>query len=553
METTIILAERKLSEQALQESEERYRRLLASVTDYIYTVTVREDRSTATTHGPGCEAVTGYRPDEFDANRSLWYWMIHPEDRPAVLAQITRILKGEAPPPLEHRILHKDGRTRWIRNTPVLRRDAQGHVAAYDGLVSNITERKLAEIAVRESEERLALVIQGSSDGIWDWNVTTGAVYFSPRWKSMLGYADHEIENTFSSWERLLHPEDRERARAQVQAYFVGGAPAFELEQRLRHKDGSYRWILARGVAIRNAEGKPVRMAGSHVDLTERKQAEEQLKRAYAELARSQESLQQTLEQLQASHEELQATQSQLIQAAKFESIGTLAAGVAHEIKNPLQIILMGLEYLARNVAAGDENVALTLGDMRSAVDRANSVVRELLRFSAPTEFERKPEDLNILIERPLRLIHNQLTAARVAVVRKLAADLPAVAVDAAKVEQVFTNLFINALHAMPQGGTLSVGTRLARLGEEAPRQEVLFRKFKPGDAVVVAEIRDTGTGIPEANLAKVFDPFFTTKPLGTGLGLSVAKKIVDLHSGAIDIRNAPPGGVAVTLAFPAG
>ncbi len=553
METTIILAERKLSEQALQESEERYRRLLASVTDYIYTVTVRDGRSASTTHGPGCEAVTGYRPAEFDANRSLWYWMIHPEDRPAVLAQIARILKGEAPPPLEHRILHKDGRTRWIRNTPVLRRDAQGRVAAYDGLVSDITERKLAEIAVRESEERLALVIQGSSDGIWDWNVTTSAVYFSPRWKSMLGYADHEIENTFSSWERLLHPEDRERARAQVQAYFVGGSPAFELEQRLRHKDGTYRWILARGVAIRNAEGKPVRMAGSHVDLTERKQAEEQLKRAYAELARSQESLQQTLEQLQASHEELQATQSQLIQAAKFESIGTLAAGVAHEIKNPLQIILMGLEYLARNVAAGDENVALTLGDMRSAVDRANAVVRELLRFSAPTEFERKPEDLNALIERPLRLIHNQLTAARVAVVRKLAADLPAVAVDATKVEQVFTNLFINALHAMPQGGTLSVSTRLARLSEEAPRQEALFRKFKPGDAVVAAEIRDTGTGIPEAHLAKVFDPFFTTKPLGTGLGLSVAKKIVDLHGGAIDIRNAPPGGVAVTLAFPAG
>ena len=159
------------------------------------------------------------------------------------------------------------------------------------------------------------------------------------------------MDNHFSSWERLLHPDDRERALACLQAYLSGQTPTYEGEHRLRHKDGSYRWILSRGVALRDGEGKPVRMAGSHVDLTAYKQAEEQLQRAYAELSQNEAALKSALQKLQTANEQLQATQLQLIQAAKLESVGTLAAGVAHEVKNPLQTILMGLDYLDNNPA----------------------------------------------------------------------------------------------------------------------------------------------------------------------------------------------------------
>ena len=116
--------------------------------------------------------------------------------------------------------------------------------------------------------------------------------------------------------------------------------------------------------------------------------------------------------------------------------------------------------------------------------------------------------------------------------------------------EQVFINLFINALHAMSQGGTLTVTTRVVQWSEDLASQESIFRQFKTGDTLAVTEVQDTGTGMPEALLPKVFDPFFTTKPVGhgTGLGLTVVRKIVDLHGGAIAIRNAPPGGVRVTL-----
>jgi PAS domain S-box-containing protein len=675
MSTTTFFKEGGKAVEAVQESEERYKRLLTSVTDYVYSVTVEQGRPAATAHGPGCEAVTGYKSSEFDADPFLWYRMIHLEDRPAVTAQAERVLKGETPPPLEHRIIHKDGRLRWIRNTPVPHKDPQGRLVSYDGLVSDITERKRAEeqhrlsedrlqaildhspavihlkdtqgyylltnrrfqqifhvsredivgkspqdlfpqavarillnhdqkvlatltplefeetlpqdgglhtyisvkfplldaagvpyalcgistditerkraeLALRQSQERLALVIQGSSDGIWDWDLTTDEVYFSTRWKSMLGYAEDEVDNHFSSWERLLHPEDRERSLACIQAYLSGQTSTYELEHRLRHKDGSYRWILSRGVALRDAAGKPVRMAGSHVDLTARKQAEDELKRAYAGLSRNEAALKTALQELQTANAELQATQLQLIQAAKLESVGTLAAGVAHEVKNPLQTILMGLDFLANNFTGGNGNTSLVLSDMRDAVTRANTIVREMLQLSAARDFELQPEDLNAVVERSLRLIHSEVVASQITVARQLDADLPRVRLDCSRFEQVLINLFINALQAMSQGGVLTVTTGHRRFGDDLKLSGPAFSHFQPGDPVVIAEVRDTGPGIPEAHLARIFDPFFTTKPtgVGTGLGLSVAKKIMDLHGGAIDIRNSTSGGVVATL-----
>jgi PAS domain S-box-containing protein len=525
--------------------------LLASVTNYVYSVALGPERAQATTHGPGCEAVTGYTSQEFEADPFLWYRMIFSEDRPAVMAQIERVLAGETPAPLEHRIVHRDGRLRWIRNAPVPHRDEQGRLIAYDGLVSDITERKRAELALRESQERLALVIEGSNDGIWDWDLTTDEVYYSPRWKAMLGYDNHELPNRYSSWEQLLHPADRERSLASLQAYLSGQTATFELEHRLRHKDGNYRWILARGVALRDAQGKPIRMAGSHVDLTAHKEAAEKLEKAYRELSKNEASLRIALEKLKAANKELRDTQLQLIQAAKLESVGTLAAGVAREVKNPLQTILMGVDYLENSGGGGDRNsIQLVLNNMRAAVTRANSIVRELLMLSAPTDFKPQAEDLNALIERSLWLISNEIVASHTRVVRNLAADLPSVMLDRGKMEQVFINLFINALQAMSQGGTLTVSTRLSRFGQELQFSGPAFARFTPGEPMVIAEVQDTGKGIPDADLQKVFDPFFTTKPtgVGTGLGLSVVKKILDLHGDAIVIRNAPSGGVVVTL-----
>ena len=152
--------------------------------------------------------------------------------------------------------------------------------------------------------------------------------------------------------------------------------------------------------------------------------------------------------------------------------------------------------------------------------------------------------DLNCLVERSLWLINNEVIASQISVVRKLGADLPRVRLDRGKMEQVFINLFLNALQAMSQGGVLTVTTRHRRFGEDLKLTGPAFSQFKPGDPVVIAEVQDTGKGIPEAVLPRIFDPFFTTKPtgVGSGLGLSVVKKIMDLHSAA-SISGTPRSG----------
>jgi sigma-B regulation protein RsbU (phosphoserine phosphatase) len=144
--------DRKTAEEALRQSEQRYKILLAAVTDYLYTVQVENGRAVATHHGEGCAAVTGYSPQEFAADPYLWYRMIHAEDRAAVMAQAAHVLQGKEALPLEHRIIHKNGSLRWIRNAIVVRRDGQGHIVSYDGLITNITDRKMVEEELRSSE-----------------------------------------------------------------------------------------------------------------------------------------------------------------------------------------------------------------------------------------------------------------------------------------------------------------------------------------------------------------------------------------------------------------
>ena len=270
---------------------------------------------------------------------------------------------------------------------------------------------------------------------------------------------------------------------------------------------------------IRDEFGEPAAVVCVARDLTQRKLAEEELRRVH--------------EALKRSHQELKSAQMQLVEAAKMESVGRLAAGIAHEVKNPLAVILQGLDYLDGRLEASDD-ISMVMKEGKNAVRRADTVLRGLLDFSALRSLELSETSLNAVIEEALLLVKYPLDAAHVHVIRQLDENLPLLPLDRNKMEQVFVNLFINAVHAMVGSGTLSIRTARG-----------------PGHRVVV-EVEDTGTGIPPEILSKVFDPFFTTKPAGkgTGLGLTVAKSLVELQGGSLRIGNRPEGGVKAVLTF---
>jgi len=258
---------------------------------------------------------------------------------------------------------------------------------------------------------------------------------------------------------------------------------------------------------------------------------------------------------LTAAHEDLKSAQAQLIEAEKMQSIGRLAAGVAHEVRNPLAIMEMGLAFLADQITSEDGHAIL--GEMREAVNRANGVIVSLMDIASPREFGRKEMDLHEIIERALGALEGGLAKGGIKVERLFTVGLPLSRVDAGKIEQVFVNIFTNAIHAMPNGGVIAISTEVRAL----ERTEVEFQAgdrsgvhFREGERAIIVRVSDTGEGIAPEHLGKVFEPFFSTKPTGKGmgLGLTVARKIVEMHHGTLEIRNGPRQGVTATLMFKA-
>jgi signal transduction histidine kinase len=224
-----------------------------------------------------------------------------------------------------------------------------------------------------------------------------------------------------------------------------------------------------------------------------------------------------------------------------METVGRMAAGVAHEVKNPLMTLGMGADYfLQRKPANGDE--AALVKDMKEAVHRASNIINLMLDFSKPRPLQLADEDLNVIIENSLNLVRHQLLQQRINVVRQFQPGLPPLPLDRSRMEHVFLNLITNAAQAMAGGGTLTIRTAFHEANDS-----------RPGEMPqVTAEIEDTGPGIPAEHLTKVFDPFYTTKApgQGTGLGLAIVHKIVQIHGGAVTLGNRPEGGARATLTF---
>jgi PAS domain S-box-containing protein len=267
------ITERKDAERRLRESEERLGMALAGALEGVWDWNLETN---VVVYSPRWTEMLGYSHDEIEPHLSAWERLVHPDDRSRADRAHESVAGGQRVTyEAEFRLRHKDGHYVPVlsRGFPV-RREPGGPVVRIVGTHLDLTERRQAEAALRENEERLKLAFAGAQEGVWDWNLETSAVVYSSRWKEMLGYADEEIEPHVAAWERLLHPDDVELAKQLHESVRAGGE-TYEGEFRLRHKDGHYVEVLSRGYPVRRTPGGAiVRIVGTHFDLTARKRAE---------------------------------------------------------------------------------------------------------------------------------------------------------------------------------------------------------------------------------------------------------------------------------------
>jgi len=259
-------------------------------------------------------------------------------------------------------------------------------------------------------------------------------------------------------------------------------------------------------------------------------------------------------EYLRNTYEELKRIQGHLIQAEKLHAMGLLAGGLAHEVKNPLAVIIQGADYLLKIVPHGETEILKTLNTIKRNVIRADGIIKDLLDFSKTTSLNLYPVDINNVLESAWQLIRPQVKTDDIKIIKQMGKGLPPVFADKTKMEQVFINILLNSVQAMPSGGELYMRTYDKKItaADNISRGENVF--FNPGEKALVVEIEDTGIGIAEENIKNIFDPFFTTKGPreGAGLGLSVSKSILAMHRATIEVESRSGKGTKTVITLKA-
>jgi PAS domain S-box-containing protein len=375
------------------------------------------------------------------------------------------------------------------------------------------------ERALRDSEERYALAMEGANEGHWDWDLGTDRIFLSSTMAMLEGHGNTHVTTTRAAWltQIEIHPDDKTRVEAAMRDHLEGRTPGFECEYRVRN--GNWRWLLARGRCLRDEEGKPYRFVGSAIDVTAQKQA-----------------------QSDREHLEVQLRQSQ-----KMEAMGTLAGGIAHDFNNILGAIL-GYGELAQQESAPESPLRRYIDNVMHAAGRAKALVDRILGFSRSGLGERAHVHIQSVIEETLELIAASLPA-NIRLQKTLAAGDAALIGDSTQLHQVAMNLCTNAIHAMEHGGVLNVLLDRVDLVEA---QSVSRGTLSPGPHVRLV-IKDTGAGIPPEVVERIFDPFFTTRGVGkgTGLGLSLVHGIVTDLGGAIDVKSVIAEGSSFEIWLP--
>jgi len=348
--------------------------------------------------------------------------------------------------------------------------------------------------ALRESEARYRLVARVTFNAIWDWDVMRNEVVWNEGVQTLFGYSADEVEPQRDWWTERIHLEDKDRINAGLDRLLDSGEQIWSEEYRFRCSNGSYASVIDRGYVMHDDEGKPVRMIGAILDITERKQLEDQLR-----------------------------------QSQKMEVVGRLAGGIAHDFNNLLTVITGYSKLLLQRDLDDHDPRRKYVVEIDKAGERAAALTHQLLAFSRKQVLQPEVLDLNVVIAEMDKMLQ-RLIGEDINLVTVPGKGLGWVKADPGQMEQVIVNLAVNARDAMPLGGKLTIETANVELDERYAHQRA---EVTSGPYVMLA-VSDTGMGIDEETLSHIFEPFFTTKEQGkgTGLGLATAYGIVKQSGG---------------------
>ncbi len=446
-----------------------------------------------------------------DPSFEAWARMLHDEDRPRVLEKFPALFASNASTWQDEYRYHRfDGRIGIIDDRGYLERDENGAPLRMIGVMRDVTEERAAEHALRESEERFRQIAETIQEVFWMCDLTTGQpMYVSPAFERISGHAPETITGPFGFLE-IIHPDDRKRVAEQL-AVLVVGDPFDEIYRVVR-PDGSIAWVHDRATPIEDATGRPTRAVGITVDITEQRQLEEQL-----------------------------------LLSQKLESIGRLAGGVAHDFNNLLTVVL-GCTTFAIDRLPADSPLRSDLASVVDAAERATKLTSQLLTFARRRVIS--PTTVNLAelthgIERLLRRAIGESIELEI----HLDPTLGFIRADPGQIEQVLTNLTLNARDAMPNGGKLTIAARNTTIDANAAARGI---ELVPGEYVTLT-VSDTGVGISPETRRHVFEPFFTTKDpgQGTGLGLATCYGIVRQAAGHISVESEPGYGTRFEILLP--
>lgn len=435
-----------------------------------------------------------------------------------------RCLAGAVEKREEDRFERADGSVDWLRWEVRPWYDENNRIGGVIMFTEVVTERKLAEEALRKGEERLELALGGADLGLWDLEIADARLTVNPRFAAIFDYTAENVPTNAELWYSRIHPDDAPVVIEHTWGHIARDRPNLDAEFRMFTNSGRQIWVHLRGKVVEwDSGGVPQRVTGTLQDITARKKAED----------------------------ERRALEEQMQQTQKLESLGILAGGIAHDFNN-LLVGILGNADLALADAQPGTPLSESLEAIVTSSQRAAELCRQMLAYSGRGRFVVAPLSLNELVDE-MRQLLSVTVSKRVALTFNPARELPLVRADATQIRQIIMNLITNASEAVgDMEGVVRMSTGWVVWTDHESASPVFGGELREGETYVFVRVEDTGAGMDHATLQRIFDPFFTTKFTGRGLGLAAVLGIVRGHHGAIRVESTPGQGTTFTVYLPA-